>query len=90
MENIRGRMEEFTKVNGKIINFMEKVYTPGLMVEDMKDSMNMTRSTGMELTTGQTVNAMMVSGWMESSTEKQDILTKMEKLKMEFGRMENS
>ena len=83
-------MEEFTKVNGKIINFMEKVYTPGLMVEDMKDSMNMTRSTGMELTTGQTVNAMMVSGWMESSTEKQDILTKMEKVKMEFGRMENA
>ena len=83
-------MEEFTKVNGKIINFMEKVYTHGLMVEDMKDSMNMTRSTGMELTTGQTVNAMMVSGWMESSTEKQDILTKMEKVKMEFGRMENA
>ena len=82
-------MEEFIKVNGKIINFMEKVYTHGLMVEDMKDSMNMTRSTGMELTTGQTVNAMMVSGWMESSMEKLDILTKKEKVKMEFGRMEN-
>lgn len=82
-------MEEFIKVNGKIINFMEKVYTHGLMVEDMKDSMNMTRSTGMELTTGQTVNAMMVSGWMESSMEKLDILTKKEKVKMEFGKMEN-
>jgi hypothetical protein len=82
-------MEEFIKVNGKIINFMEKVYTHGLMVEDMKDSMNMTRSTGMELTTGQTVNVMMVSGWMESSMEKLDILTKKEKVKMEFGKMEN-
>ena len=89
MENIYGRMEEFIKVNGKIINFMEKVYTHGLMVEDMKDSMNMTRSTGMELTTGQTVNVMMVSGWMESSMEKLDILTKKEKVKMEFGKMEN-
>jgi hypothetical protein len=58
MENIYGRMEEFIKVNGKIISCMVKVCTHGLMVEDMKASMNLIRSMAMEHITGQMENAM--------------------------------
>ena len=35
LENMNGRMEESTKVNGKIIKCKEKVLSPGLMVENM-------------------------------------------------------
>ena len=79
--NINGQMEEFIKVNGKIINCMGKVYIHGLMVEDMKVSMNKTRSMDMEPITGQMANAMTDNGKMESSMERLDILTKKVKVK---------
>ena len=52
LESINGKTVGHTLVNGKIITCMEKAFTHGLMVEDIKASMKWTKSMGMEFTSG--------------------------------------
>ena len=81
-----GQMVEFTKVNGRKISSTAKVFTLGLMGENMRVTMKMTKSMDSVLILGPMENPMRVNGQTESSTEKPDSLTLKEEAKWASGR----
>ena len=86
---ISGQIILSFRETGLIIILKEMGRTHGLTEEVTKDSMNLTKNMDMGLITGLMVNATMASGKMESSMGKLDTLIKKEKVKIEFGKMEN-
>lgn len=71
-------MEGHTPDNGKIIICMEKEFTLGPTVVDMKDSMKWIRNTDMEFTNGPMEEYTKEAGLMENNMVKVNICFKME------------
>jgi len=87
-ENTGGPTVEFTKVNGKKINFMEEVSTPGQMVECITETMKMIRNMDKEPTLGQMENPMRDSGLTVNSMEKLGSPIQKEEARWVSGKME--
>lgn len=87
-ENIDGPTEEFTRENGKKINFTEKVSTHGQMVECMKEITKMTKNMDSALTLGLTENLMKANGQTESNMVKPDSPIQKEEARWVFGKTE--
>jgi H+/gluconate symporter-like permease len=68
---IHGWMEGLTKVLGKIIICMARVFTLGVMAGDMMESTIWIRSMATVFITGQMEEDMRVFGVMASSTERE-------------------
>lgn len=81
MENINGKMAVCILENGKITICMEKVFTLGLMAEDMKVNMKWIKSMALEFTNGQTVVYTREIGSMASNMELENTYCKMESSK---------
>ena len=71
-----------------MVNFMEKVFIHGLMVEDTRENMRMIKSTDMDHIIGLMANAMKDIGKMENNMVKLDLLIQKVKVSMVYGKME--
>lgn len=87
MENIPGVMVESLKDNGCRINFMDKVFSLGLMEEVIRDHMRMTLKVAMEFIVGQMERNLKANGKMEIKMEK--VYSPIHKVSQEreFGKM---
>lgn len=82
-----GRMEENLKGNGKIIICMEKVFTLGRMVENMKEIITWIKNMDLVYIDGQMEEYTRVHGLMGNSMAKEFINCLINKLKKEYGKM---
>jgi hypothetical protein len=86
--NTFGQMEDNTKGIGLIIKCMEMVNLNGQMEKDTKDLMSKIKKKAMEYLNGVMVENIWVSGKMENNTEKELLLTEMEKKQLVNGKKE--
>jgi hypothetical protein len=84
---MNGMMEEYMKVNGKIINSMGKEYTHGQMAENMKECMWMIKKKDTEYIFGLMVESMRVNGRMVNSMVKVGCSILRAKASKVFGKM---
>jgi hypothetical protein len=81
-------MEEAFKDSGKIIKCKEKVYSNGRMEENIKVIMIMIRKVDSEYSPGQMEGNMKETGFKVNKMVLENIHQLLEKLEMEFGRMD--
>ena len=62
LENMCGRMEEYSMVNGLITKWKVKVHLPGAMAEDTSDNTKMIRSTAKVHLSGQMAESILENG----------------------------
>jgi len=90
-ESTHGLMVVNMKGNGKTTIWRELVSISGMMAENMRDSIKMIKSMGMEFIHGLMADAMKVTGIKENSMELALMLyQKTTKLNMVFGKMVNA
>lgn len=87
LENMNGRMEESTKVNGKIIKCKEKVLSPGLMVENTLEIILKIVNKALEFSHLKMEEYMKGSGLMENNMA-EEFLKRKTFHEREFGKME--
>lgn len=87
--NINGLMVDLITVIGKIIKCMDRVYSFGLMEEDMKENILKTKRQAMESFTGLMEENMQVNGDQESNMEEAHLQQLMDNKGRESGTMAN-
>jgi hypothetical protein len=75
LELTLGQIKKFTQASGKIITCMDRGYLLGLMAEDTRVNIIMTRKMDLVSTLGRMGDSMLASGKMVSSMDK--VYTKM-------------
>ena len=85
---MNGLMADVMMESGKTTTCMEKVSTPGKMVENMKETTTMIGNMGLEYTPGRMAGNISVNGRMESNMVKVPIGKQQAKRREECGKTE--